>query len=147
MKNRLRAFLGWVCAFLLSTLSVVVLWQVLSRYILASPSSVSEELARILLMWLGLLGAGYAHLDSHHIAIQLFPKVAPEHRTNVSLAVCQVFATVLLVGGVQLCGVTFQLHQTTPILGWPQGLVYLVLPLSGVLLTIGNLFHLRESTS
>ena len=43
--------------FLMAFLVVDVLWQVLSRYILVSPSSVTDELAGYLLIWVGLLGA------------------------------------------------------------------------------------------
>lgn len=45
--------------FLMAFLVVDVLWQVLSRYILVSPSSVTDELAGYLLIWVGLLGAAY----------------------------------------------------------------------------------------
>ena len=40
--------------FLMAFLVVDVLWQVLSRYILVSPSSVTDELAGYLLIWVGL---------------------------------------------------------------------------------------------
>ena len=46
--------------FLMAFLVVDVLWQVLSRYILVSPSSVTDELAGYLLIWVGLLGAATA---------------------------------------------------------------------------------------
>ncbi|MGJ8675406.1 MAG: TRAP transporter small permease, partial [Pseudoalteromonas sp.] len=38
----------------------VVCWQVFSRFIMRSPSSYTEELARFLLIWIGVLGAAYA---------------------------------------------------------------------------------------
>ena len=130
---------------LFAGLALVVLWQVVSRYALSSPSSVSEELARILLMWLGLLGTCYAHLDRQHIAIHLFPEWAPEARDRLIILLCQAFAMVLLVGGAQLCVGTFQLQQTTPVMGLPMGAVYLVLPLSGLLLGLGNFLHYQEA--
>ena len=33
-----------------------VLWQIITRYFSASPSSFSDELARYLMIWLGLIG-------------------------------------------------------------------------------------------
>ena len=50
--------------FLMAFLVVDVLWQVLSRYILVSPSSVTDELAGYLLIWVGLLGAALASVFS-----------------------------------------------------------------------------------
>lgn len=55
--------------FLMAFLVVDVLWQVLSRYILVSPSSVTDELAGYLLIWVGLLGAAYVSGKNEHLAI------------------------------------------------------------------------------
>lgn len=144
VKAWLHKVLGWVCVMDFMLLTLVVLWQVVSRYALASPSSVSEEVARILLMWLGLLGACYVHLDNKHIAIRMFPEVAPVARDRLVMIVCQAFSVVLLVGGWKLCAATFALQQTTPVLGWPQGVVYSVVPLSGLILCLANYLHLKE---
>ena len=127
---------------LFSALALVVLWQVISRYALSSPSSASEEVARICLMWLGLLGASYAHLENKHIAIKLLPDLATEKRETLSVLLCQIFAIILLVGGGKLCLTTFELQQTTPVLGLPVGLVYSVLPLAGLLFSVANYYHL-----
>lgn len=56
--------------FLMAFLVVDVLWQVLSRYILVSPSSVTDELAGYLLIWVGLLGAAYVSGKNEHLAIR-----------------------------------------------------------------------------
>ena len=58
--------------FLMAFLVVDVLWQVLSRYILVSPSSVTDELAGYLLIWVGLLGAAYVSGKNEHLAIDYF---------------------------------------------------------------------------
>ena len=44
---------------LLGALVAAVVWQVVSRYLLNSPSSVTEEIARYLLIWVSMLGASY----------------------------------------------------------------------------------------
>ena len=44
---------------LMAVLVIDVLWQVASRYLLTSPSSITDELAGFLLIWVGLLGAAY----------------------------------------------------------------------------------------
>ena len=55
--------------FLMAFLVVDVLWQVLSRYILVSPSSVTDELAGYLLIWVGLLGAAYVSIYCFNICV------------------------------------------------------------------------------
>jgi TRAP-type C4-dicarboxylate transport system permease small subunit len=49
-----------------------VLWQVFSRYFTDNPSSFTDELARYLMMWLGILGAAYVGGRNEHVAIDFF---------------------------------------------------------------------------
>lgn len=56
--------------FLMAFLVVDVLWQVLSRVYSGSPSSVTDELAGYLLIWVGLLGAAYVSGKNEHLAIR-----------------------------------------------------------------------------
>ena len=48
-----------------------VVWQFLSRYFLGTPSTVTEEIAQLLLMWLGVLGATHVLGQRMHLAINL----------------------------------------------------------------------------
>ena len=58
-----------------------VLWQVISRYLLKSPSSFTDELARFLLIWVGILGAAYATGKKMHLAIDvLINRFNPKNR-------------------------------------------------------------------
>ena len=59
----------------------VVCWQVFSRFILRAPSSYTEELARFLLIWIGVLGASYAYRTKAHLGLDLFyQKMIPSLR-------------------------------------------------------------------
>jgi TRAP-type C4-dicarboxylate transport system permease small subunit len=53
---------------IISVLVVAVLWQVFSRYVLQAPSTVTDELARFLLIWLTLLGAAWVVGQKGHLA-------------------------------------------------------------------------------
>ena len=66
-----KTFLKYGCFVIMTSLLFIVCWQVLARYVLNNPSSVSEELSRLLLMWLGLLGAAYTTGLGSHISIDL----------------------------------------------------------------------------
>jgi hypothetical protein len=48
-----------------------VLWQVVSRYLLSSPSSFTDELAGFLLIWVGFIGAAYTTGLKGHLAIDI----------------------------------------------------------------------------
>ncbi len=60
--------LAWVLMVLMAVMVIDVTWQVVTRFILSEPSSVTEELARFLLVWIGLLGAAYAFRVRAHLA-------------------------------------------------------------------------------
>ena len=102
--------------FLMAFLVVDVLWQVLSRYILVSPSSVTDELAGYLLIWVGLLGAAYVSGKNEHLAIDLLLQhMRPSRRKLLRLFIFLIvflFAVfVLIVGGAWLVYTRFHLDR------------------------------------
>ena len=119
---------------LMAFLVVDVLWQVLSRYVLASPSSFTDEVAGFLLIWVGLLGAAYVSGREEHLAIDLLVRRASKQGQyrlrQVAYGVICLFALAVLVGGGSwLVYTRFHLGVTSASLGY----VYLALPLSGLL--------------
>src|SRR5690606_39469394 len=81
LLTKLDRVLALILMVLMATIVVDVTWQVLSRFILGNPSSVTEEIARFLLIWIGLLGAAYAFRTHSHLGLDLFTaKMAPARR-------------------------------------------------------------------
>ncbi len=130
--------LGAGVAALMAAAVVNVSWQVASRFLLGSPSSFTDEFARYLLVWIGLLGAAYAAGERRHIAVDLLPG-SLNAKAGRALAlfthgVVMLFALAVMVGGgTRLVWLSFALGQTTAALGVPLGVVYTVVPLAGVL--------------
>ena len=140
LKARVDQAVGWALVALMGVSVVNVLWQVFTRFVLGAPSSFTEELARYLLIWIGVLGAAYCVGQQAHLALELLPEKLKGRRRDVLEMFIQgsvlLFALGVMVGGgSRLVWVQLQLGQTSPALGWPLGLVYLVLPLSGLLIT------------
>ncbi|MDX1561375.1 MAG: TRAP transporter small permease [Gammaproteobacteria bacterium] len=136
-----------VLVLLLSAMVVAVTWQVVSRYLLASPSPWTEEVARFLLIWIGMLGAAYAFRTRMHIGLDLLPQkltgVSAQLLRALTLGVVVLFAvTILIVGGLNLVLLTWELRQTSAALGLPVSIVYSVIPLSGLLIVFYSLAEL-----
>lgn len=134
VDSALRALLVILVVMLVSS----VAWQVLSRYLLADPSPWTEELARFLLIWIGMLGASYAFRQRAHLGLELLPSKLEGASANVlrffTLAVIALFAgAVLIAGGGNLVSLTWELRQYSAVLGMPIAWVYSVVPLTGVL--------------
>ena len=71
INRKINKVVGFIIIFLMALIVLDVSWQVLSRFILKSPSSYTEELAGFLLIWIGILGAGYAYFNRAHLAIEI----------------------------------------------------------------------------
>ncbi|NHB93415.1 TRAP transporter small permease [Photorhabdus cinerea] len=116
-----------------------VTWQVVSRYVLGTPSTVTDEFARYLFMWVAMIGAAYTTGQHRHLAIDLLAMKLKGVGKNIVGLVIQtliaLFASVVLVyGGSVLAISTLETGQITPALGLQMGYVYLCLPISGVLI-------------
>jgi TRAP-type C4-dicarboxylate transport system permease small subunit len=150
VRNFIDKLLEWGLVFLMSVLVLDVLWQVASRYIMNQPSGFTDELAGFLLIWVGLLGAAYVAGKREHLAIDLLvQRSGPERKFKLEMiisAIIIVFAiTVMIAGGAWLAYTRFYLSVKSAALGLPLGVVYLVLPLSGILITyfdIDNMYNL-----
>ena len=115
-----------------------------------SPSRWTEEVARLLLMWVALLGAAVAygrneHLGFDYLVAQLDPAVK-KLLALVSQFIVIAFAMFVMVyGGSVLVTETLAANQTTPALGLKMGYAYLALPVSGVFMVIYGVEQLLET--
>lgn len=118
---------------------MVIFWQIFSRYALNNPSSFTEELARFGLIWLGFSSATYAFTQKSHVGIDLISaKVSDKNKQKIALlsyiSVALFALIVLFIGGANLVWITLSLGQTSAILKIPMGVVYLIAPISGILI-------------
>ena len=149
LRESIDRIIYMILAGLMAVMVINVLWQVLSRYIFTSPSSWTEELARYLLIWIGLLGAGYVTGKKLHLAIDLLPSKltgVKAKRLNIVINVLvALFAFFVLIwGGLNLVYITYVLEQPSPALGIPLAFIYTVLPFSGIVIiyySLDNLFR------
>jgi len=118
-------------------MTVVVVLQVICRYLLGAALTWSEEFARFGLVWITFLGAGIALRRKAHVGVQAIVGLfSPGARKIV-----QVFTIFAVVGflviatfkGMELA--LFNMKQYSPAMGLPMGLVYLAIP-SGCLVLI-----------
>lgn len=139
IRSTVDRYLSYALIVLMGVSVINVLWQVFTRFILQDPSSYTEELARFLLIWIGLLGASYASGKGMHLAIDYFAnKFQPAVQKILGMIIqglIFLFAlSVMVIGGIRLVYVTLVLDQTSAALQVKLGYVYLVLPLSGILI-------------
>lgn len=149
VRKNIDKALEWMLVFLMSILVLDVLWQVTSRYILNSPSSYTDELAGFLLIWVGLFGAAYVAGKREHLAIDLLLQRSSEKRKLkleiiISVLVILFALVVMVVGGSWLVFTRFYLSVKSAALGLSLGVVYLVLPISGLLIVYFDIDNIHN---
>lgn len=145
----LDVFLRWALVALAIFMVATVTWQVFSRYALRAPSSLTEEIARFQLIWLGLLGAVYTFRNRMHVGIDILvtplsgkKRLAAEFVALISVVLFA--ALILIYGGGRLVQLTHELNQTSGALGVRMSYVYAIIPISGILMCIYALHFISD---
>ena len=146
-QHELNRVLEVFLIFLMTVLVLDVLWQVFSRYLLSSPSSFTDELAGFLLIWVGVLGAAYVAGRKEHLAIDILIQKSPPARQRLLLYLIHslifLFAlSVMVCGGMVLMYTRFVLQVKSAALQLPLGYVYIVLPISGLIIMYYEALHI-----
>ena len=150
LRAGIDRMLGGVICVLMAAMVVNVLWQVFTRFVLRNPSSFTEEAARYMMIWVGLLGSAYAAGRKSHLALDLITSRFYGGRKRVSEfiihAVVLLFAlTVMLGGGVRLVWIQLSLGQQSAALQVKLGYVYLAVPLAGLFIAFYSAIFLLEA--
>lgn len=136
LRNAINKFTEWLACAMLAIMTVLVTWQVVTRFVFKSPSSITEALAKYLFVWLVLITAAYVVGKREHMAIEFFVSrysIKTKMILNIIVeASIFLFAAVVLTYGGGYIAMN-AMSQTDSALSIPMGIVYLALPVSGVL--------------
>lgn len=139
LRKTIDKILANFLVIIMAVMVLNVLWQVASRFILGSPSSFTDELARYLMIWVGILGAAYVSGRNMHVAIDVLPtRLSPPVQKRlmfiVRVLIILFCLLAMVVGGSRLVYITYVLGQNSPALQVPLAVVYAVIPISGLLI-------------
>lgn len=130
--NNIELYIGTICFFILT---VMLMLQVVSRYVLKHSFTWMEEFATIMFVWMIYLGISAAVTHRKHLRIDFVLNLVPFKAkramlifSNVVFAVFNVYVTYVMTDVIRLLGAS-----KTTMLQLPQSLVYSVIPLSLIL--------------
>ncbi|WP_423998308.1 TRAP transporter small permease [Maribacter sp. IgM3_T14_3] len=152
MRSKIDSVLGKTLVLIMSVMVINVLWQVFTRYVTGNPSSFTDELARYLMIWIGVLGAAYVSGQNLHVAIDILP-LRQSKKTQKKLKVIVTSLIILFVffafviGGSRLVYISYVLGQQSPALQLPLAVVYLIIPISGLLIMYYKISDLKNINS
>lgn len=147
----MRDIVDRVTAFLTCSLMVamvlVACWQVFTRFVLNSPSTLSEEFLRYSLIWLTMIGSAYAYGKKKHLAVVFVARKIPKKYKFyvdmlVEVIVLAFILVILIYGGTQ--AYQNSVGQVSSALNMPTQYLYLSLIISGVLFLFYAVIHIIE---
>ncbi len=119
-------------------MTVIVASQVFSRYVLNHSLFWSEELARIILVWLTFFAATVAYYHQVHPGVdtifQRLPGPVKKTAALISWLAGLVLFVVMIIWGIKFAW--FVRLQITPALNLPKWIVMAVVPVAGVIFMV-----------
>jgi len=149
IKKILDQMLEILIMIVMAVLVIDVSWQVFTRLVLKKPSTVTEELAIFMIIWVAMLGAAVAlnrgaHLGIDYLVNKLSIRKKIFTEAFVFFCIAMFSLCVMVIGGMDLVISTLNLGQISPALGVRIGYVYLAIPISGFFLVLYSVIGLVE---
>ena len=130
LDENLEAF---ICGCLLSVLSVIMMLQVIMRYIFSTPLSWPEDLSRYCYIWITFLSIGLTIRTGSYFRvtalIDMLPKKGRQLMELVSQLINLAFYGACAYYSIDILRTVHASTQTTPALRLPMYFIYIVLPL------------------
>lgn len=145
LRTIMNKILSTACAAIFAAMVCIGTYQIVIRYFFNRPSTVSEELLTYSFTWMALLSAAYVFGKRDHMRMGfLADKIKGSKSTALNVAIellTIVFASIVMVyGGISIMKLT--MTQVTASLGISMGIVYTVVPLSGILIVIYGILNI-----
>ncbi|RGY97145.1 TRAP transporter small permease [Clostridium sp. AM58-1XD] len=129
--------------FFILLATAIIAYNVIARRLGVAPQW-GEEGVRYSMIWITFIGSAVCFRRSAHFGIDVIRRVKSDafqkFVTVFVLASCALFVGLLCYYGWKYTAFAFASQQKTPALGWPIYLIYMSVPIGGILTEI----HLLE---
>ena len=141
IRNVMNKVIRIICIVLFAFMVIIGMYQILVRYIFNSPSTVSEELLTYSFTWMSLFAAAYVSGKREHMRMGfLADKLSGKNLTilNVVIEIITIaFATLSIVTSLSMT-------QKTASLGIPMGYIYIVIPITGIVIAVYGILNVTD---
>ena len=147
LRKGIDKVLGTVCIVLFAIMVIVGTYQIVTRFVFNSPSTVSEELLTYTFAWMAMFATAYVFGKRDHMKMTfVVDKLSPAKRKILDIVIevlIIVFAAaVLIYGGFTIMDLT--MTQKTASLGVSMGVIYSVMPVSGILIAVYGVLNIAD---
>lgn len=120
----------------LGTMTILVCYQVIARYVFSSPSAISEALSQYLFVWMIMFGSAYIYGSREHLTIDILKDRFPPKMLMIVEIVTNIFLFVFIILICVWGGWLYtakQAVQVDPSLHLSKGILYASVPFTGVI--------------
>ena len=148
----LNLFAEWICYLILASLVLITVCQVFLRYVLNTPTSWSEEITLLLLIWFGMLSVAVATYQHKHMSISVVWDKLPasvQHLFNIFIDLLILIFAINIYFNADLL-IEIVSNQKLPASEFSKAWLYYSLKMGGGLMVInsaGNVLLDRYSDS
>lgn len=150
IRKYIDKFTEILSSIILAIMTILVTWQVITRFVLKSPSTITEALSKYLFLWLVLITAAYVIGKREHMSIEFFvgrfSKKVQLILAMISEIVIMLFTSIVLTYGGGFIAIN-AMSQTDSALPIPIGVIYMALPISGILAVFYSFCNITDLAS
>ena len=147
IRKAINTVLSYATGVIFAFMVCVGTYQIVTRYFFNRPSTVSEELLTYSFTWMALLASALVFGKRDHMRMGFLADKVTGSARKVLETVIELLV-ILMVGGIMLYGgssiMRLTMTQKTASLGIPMGVIYTILPVSGVLIVIYGVLNIID---
>ncbi|MCR5536015.1 MAG: TRAP transporter small permease [Succinivibrio sp.] len=151
IKQLIDRVLKIMSIVLCGAMVVVVAYQVFARFILSNPSAISEELANICFVWMGLSASALLYGEKGHMNINFIPEKLGPHKSQILVILSEVFTLVMATwvltwGGYHISANA--MGQVNAAMPWlPIGVIYSIVPVTGACVVFYAFYNILDAVN
>ncbi|MDO4297780.1 MAG: TRAP transporter small permease [Lachnospiraceae bacterium] len=147
IRKAIDVILSSACALIFAAMVVIGTYQIVTRFIFRNPSTVSEELLTYSFTWMALLASAYVFGKRDHMRMGFMADKLGKGGQKVLNIVSEILimilaGSVMIYGGFTIMQLT--MTQSTASLGIPMGVVYTIVPVSGIIIVIYSILNIID---
>jgi len=147
--DAINRVVGIFIAAMLGVMSILIILQVISRFVINFPLTWSEELSRYLMIYIVFLGAGLAMRHNSLISIELLPESLTGNKRRVVIILVMIisiiFFAILFKQGIDILSMVKM--QSSPGLQLSMAVPYASIPIGSFVLAINSLAVILDQLS
>lgn len=147
IKNILDKIIEIFCIAIMGIMTILVTWQVITRYVFNKPSVFTEQTSQYLFVWLVMYGSAYVFGKREHMQISFFRDMAQKNIKKIIDVIQEIIISIFTLG-VMVYGGYFsslkQMVQIDAVLQIPIGIIYSAIPISGIFIIFYVIYNIKK---